>query len=386
MFELFWPFFILGWISFGGPAAHIGYFRETFVVKKRWIEEQKFSQFVALSQILPGPGSSQIGFAIGYQRGKLIGGILAFLGFTLPSIIIMLSIALMSSQLTNSSIFISIVHSLKLLAVVVVADATWGMYKNFCRTKLTATLCIISAAILLLSPSVLTQVIVLIGALFIGYFCLSDRKKEQTLGFKKQPEYSILYLLLFFSLLLFIPFFASPEHPMLQLFSNFYQTGALVFGGGHVVLPLLQSQLGDAITNDLFLTGYAIAQAVPGPMFTLATYIGYHIIPDQPIIAALVSTLAIFLPGFLLLLSALKNWQKITNNTQITGALTGVNAMVVGFLLSALYQPVFNSAVLSTVDLIWVLFGALLMKRFNMPLAIVVLLFVVSGAVTGVIV
>lgn len=377
MFTIFKTFFWLGWISFGGPAAHIGYFRQTFVEKLKWIDDSEYAQIVALSQFLPGPGSSQVGFALGYKRGGLGGACMAFLGFTLPSVIIMLALAMVSSQITDTALFQNIVHGLKLLAVVVVADATWGMYKNFCQSKLTAGLCVATAIALLVAPSIATQMLVLVVAGLIGTQYLKKESTAPAEPFKP----TIAPLALFAVLLIGLPFVAHTL-PMLGLFSDFFQAGSLVFGGGHVVLPLLQNIVGDQLSQDAFLTGYAAAQAVPGPMFTFATYIGYEL-SDTPILGALVSTLGVFLPGFLLLLGVLKNWQALAGKPAVSGAINGVNASVVGLLLAALYQPVFSSAVVTPIDIALVIAGFYLHKKLNLSVLWMIVFFVAAGIVTG---
>ncbi|MEX3073882.1 chromate efflux transporter [Vibrio alginolyticus] len=370
MFTIFKTFFWLGWFSFGGPAAHIGYFRQTFVEKLKWIDDSEYAQIVALSQFLPGPGSSQVGFALGYKRGGLGGACAAFLGFTLPSVIIMLALAMVSSQITDTAIFHNIVHGLKLLAVVVVADATWGMYKNFCQTKLTAGLCVATAIALLLAPGIMTQMLVLLAAGAIGVRYLKKQPTEPQVPFKP----SIAPLAIFAGLLFGLPLVAHTV-PMLGLFNDFFQAGSLVFGGGHVVLPLLQNIVGDQLSQDAFLTGYAAAQAVPGPMFTFATYIGYEL-SDTPMLGALTATLAIFLPGFLLLLGVLKNWQSLAGKPAVAGAISGVNASVVGLLLAALYQPVFTSAVVEPMDIALILAGFYLLKKLNVSILWMIVFFV----------
>ena len=373
MFSIFKIFFGLGWVSFGGPAAHIGYFRQTFVEKHKWLDDSEFAQLVALSQFLPGPGSSQVGFALGYKRGGLAGAMAAFLGFTLPSIIIMLVLAIVSSQMMQTTIFQNIVHGLKLLAVVVVADATWGMYKNFCQSKLTASLCVATAMTLLIAPSLMAQMLILIAAGLIGSQYLNEKTSNATKSFKP----SILPLALFTTLLFGLPLIANFA-PMLGLFSDFFQAGSLVFGGGHVVLPLLQNIVGDQLSHDTFLTGYAAAQAVPGPMFTFATFIGYQLSTDMPLFGALVSTFGIFLPGFLLLLGVLKNWQALAGKKAVSGAINGVNASVVGLLLAALYQPVFSSAVVSRIDIALLIAGFYLHKKLKLSVLWLILFFVVT--------
>ncbi|NUW66418.1 chromate efflux transporter [Vibrio coralliilyticus] len=378
MLSIFKTFFWLGWISFGGPAAHIGYFRNTFVEKLKWLDDKEYAQIVALSQFLPGPGSSQVGFALGYKRGGLPGACMAFLGFTLPSVLIMLALAVLSSQLTETSLFQNIVHGLKLLAVVVVADATWGMYKNFCKEKLSVSLCLLTATSLLVLPGIATQMLVLVIAALIGMKYLGNQEQVPHTRF----EPSIFPLALFVVLIVGLPFVASSV-PALGLFNDFFQAGSLVFGGGHVVLPLLQNIVGDQLSQDAFLTGYAAAQAVPGPMFTFATYIGYELLPEAPIAGALIATMGVFLPGFLLLLGVLKNWQYLAKMPKVSGAVNGVNAAVVGLLVAALYQPVFTSAVMSPIDISFVLVGFYLLKQLKLPIIWMVVFFMAAGIAGG---
>ncbi|HDY7524055.1 chromate efflux transporter [Vibrio vulnificus] len=378
MLQIFKTFFWLGWISFGGPAAHIGYFRHTFVEKLKWISDEEYAQLVALSQFLPGPGSSQVGFGLGYKKGGLPGACAAFLGFTLPSVVIMLLLALVSSQVTDTALFQNVVHGLKLLAVVVVADAAWGMYKNFCRSPLTVGICVATTVALLVFSGIATQMAVLILAALIGVIALKGENKATEHGFTP----SLTPLVIFAALLLLLPLLATTQ-PLVRLFNEFYQAGSLVFGGGHVVLPLLQNIVGEQISQDAFLTGYAAAQAVPGPMFTFATYIGYVLHPSSPILGAIVATLAVFLPGFLLMLGVLKNWQLLAANPRVSGALQGVNAAVVGLLVAALYQPVFSSAVSSGLDVGLILIGFYLQKQIKVPILALVLFFMLSGATLG---
>ncbi|QYO70561.1 chromate efflux transporter [Vibrio cholerae] len=363
MMTIFKTFFALGWVSFGGPAAHIGYFRHTFVEKLRWVSEQEYAQFVALSQFLPGPGSSQVGFAIGYHRGGLAGAWAAFLGFTLPSVLIMLLLAGLSSHLLDTPLFEQVIHGLKLLAIIVVADACLTMYRNFCQQRLTAGLCVFTAVAITLAPGLITQFAVLLIAAFVGQARLAPQPSSSIETFRP----SWLSLLLFVSLLLGLPLLAASS-PLVELFGHFFQAGSLVFGGGHVVLPLLQNALGDSLSTDQFLTGYAAAQAVPGPMFTLATYLGYVLTPDMPVVGALIATLAVFLPGFLLLLGVLKNWAALAQRPKIAGAMQGVNACVVGLLLAALYQPVWSSTVHAPLDWAALLVGFFLFKVLRLPL------------------
>ncbi|TQP47230.1 chromate efflux transporter [Vibrio cholerae] len=380
MLTIFRTFFALGWVSFGGPAAHIGYFRHTFVEKLRWLSEQEYAQFVALSQFLPGPGSSQVGFAIGYHRGGLAGAWAAFLGFTLPSVLIMLLLAGLSSHLLDTPLFDQVIHGLKLLAIIVVADACLTMYRNFCQQRLTAGLCVLTAVAITLAPSLLTQFAVLLLAALVGQARLAPQPSSSLEAFRP----SWLSLLLFVSLLLGLPLLAASS-PLVALFGHFFQAGSLVFGGGHVVLPLLQNALGDSLSTDQFLTGYAAAQAVPGPMFTLATYLGYVLTPEMPVVGALIATLAVFLPGFLLLLGVLKNWSALAQRPKVAGAMQGVNACVVGLLLAALYQPVWSSTVHAPLDWAALLVGFFLFKVLRLPLIGMVGSALLFGVLSGLI-
>ncbi|MBY3671001.1 chromate efflux transporter [Vibrio cholerae] len=380
MLTIFKTFFALGWVSFGGPAAHIGYFRHTFVEKLRWVSEQEYAQFVALSQFLPGPGSSQVGFAIGYHRGGLTGAWAAFLGFTLPSVLIMLLLAGLSSHLLDTPLFEQVIHGLKLLAIIVVADACLTMYRNFCQQRLTAGLCVLTAVAITLAPGLLTQFAVLLLAALVGQARLAPQSSSSLKTF--HPSW--LSLLLFVGLLLGLPLLAASS-PLVELFGHFFQAGSLVFGGGHVVLPLLQNALGDSLSTDQFLTGYAAAQAVPGPMFTLATYLGYVLTPDMPVVGALTATLAVFLPGFLLLLGVLKNWSALAQRPKVAGAMQGVNACVVGLLLAALYQPVWSSTVHAPLDWAALLVGFFLFKVLRLPLIGMVGSALLFGVLSGLI-
>ncbi len=380
MLTIFRTFFALGWVSFGGPAAHIGYFRHTFVEKLRWVSEQEYAQFVALSQFLPGPGSSQVGFAIGYHRGGLAGAWAAFLGFTLPSVLIMLLLAGLSSHLLDTPLFEQVIHGLKLLAIIVVADACLTMYRNFCQQRLTAGLCVLTAVAITLAPGLITQFAILLIAAFVGQARLAPQQSFSTTTFSP----SWLSLLLFASLLLGLPLLAASS-PLVELFGHFFQAGSLVFGGGHVVLPLLQNALGDSLSTDQFLTGYAAAQAVPGPMFTLATYLGYVLTPEMPVVGALIATLAVFLPGFLLLLGVLKNWSALAQRPKVAGAMQGVNACVVGLLLAALYQPVWSSTVHAPLDWAALLVGFFLFKVLRLPLIGMVGSALLFGVLSGLI-
>lgn len=379
MWELFWRFLALGCISFGGPVAHLGYFRTAFVDRLKWLDEAAYGRLVALSQFLPGPSSSQVGFAIGYQRAGVAGGVAVFLGFTLPSFVLLYLLAIAGSTVTDTVYFGGFVKGLKLLAVVVVADAVLGMYATFCRRRLAGALCILTASALLVVPSMATQFAVLAAGALAGWRFL--RVPEAPPG--GRLRFSWLPLTLFFLLLIALPFLASLS-PDLDLFSRFYQAGSLVFGGGHVVLPLLQQTVGDALPIDRFLLGYAAAQAIPGPMFAMSAFLGAGMNPDHALAGALIAVLGIFLPGFLLILSFHDTWETLARKPGAAGAVAGVNASVVGLLLAALYQPVFVNAVFSSLDLALAIVGFFLLRVLRLPILALVAFFAAAGILTAV--
>ena len=379
MWELFWRFLALGCISFGGPVAHLGYFRTAFVDRLRWLDEAAYGRLVALSQFLPGPSSSQVGFAIGYQRAGVAGGVAVFLGFTLPSFVLLYLLAIAGSTVTDTVYFGGFVKGLKLLAVVVVADAVIGMYSTFCRRRLSGALCMLTASALLVVPSMATQFAVLAAGALAGWRFL--RAPEAPPG--GRLRFSWLPLTLFFLLLIGLPLLASLS-PDLDLFSRFYQAGSLVFGGGHVVLPLLQQTVGDALPIDRFLLGYAAAQAIPGPMFAMSAFLGAGMTPDHALAGALIAVLGIFLPGFLLILSFHDTWETLARKPGAAGAVAGVNASVVGLLLAALYQPVFVNAVFSSLDLALVIIGFFLLRVLRVPILALVTFFAAAGVLAAV--
>lgn len=381
-FEVFWRFLFLGCVSFGGPAAHIGYFRKTFVEQLQWLDESSYARLIALSQFLPGPGSSQIGFSIGYQRAGLVGAISAFIGFTLPSFLLLYFFATATAEHNEQAMFEGVIHGFKLLAVIVVADATLTMFKMFCTKRLTVFIFVFSALFLIMLPSLLSQILVLLVAAIVATCCTSNIEEEQqTSQVQVEPKNSRLKklpMVTFLALLVLIPVI-SLQLPLLQLFNDFYLAGSLVFGGGHVVLPLLQETLGDTVTTDNFLTGYAAAQAVPGPMFTLATFLGASSLPEQALLGAIVATLGIFLPGFLLVLSLQGAWSALAQNKRIANAVIGINAAVVGLLFAALYHPVITGSVHSLTHLIIALFGFVVLRFTKLPILIFVLTFALLG-------
>lgn len=336
--HIFWRFLALGCTSFGGPTAHIGYFHRTFVDRLRWIDEAAYARLIALSQFLPGPGSSQVGFALVLHRAGLPGGLAAFISFTLPSFILLYLLAVYSVDYVHHPLFEGVASGLKLLSVVVVADAVLNMGSAFCKTRLHAGLTVLTAVSILVLPALWMQFAALAFAALVG----SRYGEEAT----QSGSGGVNWL----SLVLFaLPFIGMPLASSwasgVELFARFYSAGSLVFGGGHVVLPLLQLSLGEALSTERFLVGYAAAQAIPGPMFTLATFLGAEMTPAQPLYGALLATAGVFLPGFLLLLGLRKAWEMLATKPRVAGAAARINASVVGLLLATLYQPVFVNSV-----------------------------------------
>ncbi|MBN2647069.1 MAG: chromate efflux transporter [Thiotrichales bacterium] len=376
MWAIFWRFFVLGWLSFGGPAAHLGYFRHTFVEKLGWVDEAHYSRLIALSQFLPGPGSSQVGFAIGLARGGQWGAWAAFVGFTLPSFGLLLAAALIQPP-ADQPFFSAVIAGLKLLAVVVVADAVWGMAQNFCKTRLTQGVMLLTAVLLWLMPSMWLQLGLLLAAFALGWrFVQVTPPPTQAASTVFTSAGWVKWALLGAALLVMVHLLWQESLPSaLVLFAQFLQAGALVFGGGHVVLPLLQPLVGAQVGSEVFLSGYALSQAVPGPMFTFATYLGAHLLPTAPFTGALLASLGIFLPGLLLMLWFLSSSSTLMQNAKVQGGMRLLNAAVVGLLLATLISPVAGSALHSLWDGILVLVALAVLRHFKLHILWLVLAF-----------
>ena len=376
--EVFWHFFLLGWTSFGGPMAHLGYFRQRFVVELKWLSEADYSQLIALSQFLPGPGSSQVGFAIGHKQAGIFGAWMAFIGFTLPSFLLLFWVAVYQPE-TENIFYQQMLIGLKLLAVVVVADATLGMFSKLCQSKITQITAVITAVILLLFPFGWLQVALLGLAFLIGWYFIktahpTDPTNQPHLT-SKRPLLSLALLAIGFGILLMNAFMPNHLPNLLQIFSDFAQAGILVFGGGHVVLPLLQNAIGEPIGEQAFLSGYALAQAVPGPMFTVASYYGALLFPTMPFMGALAATLGIFVPGLLLILVLKNSWQNWAEKPKVQSGIQLLNASVVGLLIATLFNPVFSSAVNSNLTMAWVLIGFAVLRIYRISILWLVALF-----------
>lgn len=375
---VFLLFLRLGLTSFGGPVAHLGYFREEFVTRRRWLSERSYADLVALCQFLPGPASSQVGMALGMARGGFAGALAAWAGFTLPSAI-MLYLFAMGLSTWGGAFPSGALHGLKVVAVAVVAQAVWGMARNLCTDAARITIAAASACIVLLWPTALGQVGVIATAAVVG---IAMFKPAQDLAHEPLPitvshRVGIVLLGLFFSLLIGLPILleAWPNHS-LALVNAFYRAGSLVFGGGHVVLPLLQAAVvpSDWVTNETFLAGYGMAQAVPGPLFTFSAFLGESMsMPPNGWIGASICLISIFVPSFLLIFGALPFWEQLRRSVHTQAALAGVNAAVVGLLLAALYHPVWTSAVFKPADFGLVLVALVALMFWKLPPWLVVL-------------
>ena len=365
-------FLKLGLTSFGGPIAHLGYFREEFVNRRKWLEEKTFADLVALCQFLPGPASSQAGIAIGVMRAGFWGGFAAWLGFTMPSAIALILFGYGTGILEKGTGWI---HGLKVVAVAVVAQAVWNMAVNLCPDRPRRTLAVLSALAVLLWHSSFNQISVIVIAGILGWKFL---RSNHNTAVSAAPESSIKNhpgaiwaLALFLGLLIVLPILemSFPGSP-LAVVASFYRAGSLVFGGGHVVLPLLQAEVVPPgwVTNDIFLAGYGAAQAVPGPLFTFAAYLGTVMSPQpRGWIGGMICLIAIYLPSFLLLMGAMPFWETLRTRTGVQSILKGVNAAVVGLLLAALYDPVWTSAILSAKDFALGLTCFALLALWKMP-------------------
>ncbi|HEY9132102.1 MAG TPA: chromate efflux transporter [Dyella sp.] len=348
-------FLRLGLTSFGGPIAHVGYFHREFVQKRRWLDEQHFGQLLALCQVLPGPASSQLGFSIGLLRAGWTGAMVAFLAFTLPSALLMFAFAEASDRLAGPWGQATI-HGLKLVAVAVVAQGVWGMARSLCPDRPRALLAAAALALLALNSGVWMQLSIVAGGAALGpWVCRHIEARPGETFALRYGRRTGTFFLMTYATLLAIAFVATPFLTSLgQAAGAFYRTGALVFGGGHVVLPLLQQAIVDPgwIAPDRFLAGYGAAQAIPGPMFTLSAYLGRALHGGQGgALGAIVSLLSIFLPGLLMVSGALPFWRTLASKTQAVRMLAGVNAAVVGLLGFALYDPVWVSAIHGNRDL-----------------------------------
>lgn len=377
--DVLWVFLRLGITSFGGPIAHLGYFRAELVERRKWLDEAAYTDIVALCQFLPGPASSQVAIILGMVRAGLPGGFAAWLGFTIPSALALIAFAYGVGSLGDIS-HVAWLHGLKIVAVAVVAQAVWRMAQSLCPDRERVTLAVAATLLTSAIPSATGQIGAIVAGGLIGWWFLPgmNNAKAAPLAIPVGRRMAIVSLTLFATLLFGLPLLASAtsDHTI-ELISSFYRSGSLVFGGGHVVLPLLQQAVVPRgwIGNDAFLAGYGAAQAVPGPLFTFAAYLGAAMkSAPNGWIGGLICLAAINLPSFLLLMGGLPFWDALRHRTEVQSALKGVNATVVGILLGALYTPVWTSAIFSPADFGLGILSFLLLMFWRAPPWLVVIL------------
>jgi len=383
--EVLRVFLRLGLTSFGGPIAHLGYFRTEFVERRKWLDEKTYADLIALSQFLPGPASTKVGIAVGFFRAGYAGALTAWAGFTLPSALALVLFAYGVGRF-GDALGSGWLHGLKVVAVAVVAQAVLGMMRSLAPDRDRATVAVAAAVIVLAFPTAWGQ----IGAIILGFAAgvtmlhVNIPADHVSLPLKVGRTTGAVLLTVFFAILLGLPLLiaAVPNHS-LELFEAFYRAGSLVFGGGHVVLPLLQASVVPPgwVSNDAFLAGYGAAQAVPGPLFTFAAYLG-AVMGPQPNgwLGATLSLVAMFLPSFFLTIGALPFWDELRRRPAAQSALRGVNAAVVGLLLAALYNPVWTSGISSGADFALAVAGFLLLFMWKVPPWLVVVLSAIGGA------
>ena len=385
LLEIFWVSTKLGLTSFGGPIAHLGYFHEEYVRRLKWVDGESYADLMALCQFAPGPTSSKVNFSLGLMRAGYLGGLLSWVGFTLPSALALLLFAYGAGALSGP-VGTGILHGLKLVAVAIVAQAVWGMARTLCPDRERASIAGGAALIVLLSTSAFSQLAaILFGAVIGAWLC---RKNPSAAGeqapIKVSRGVGVAALTAFFGLLFGLPLLRSlTESQTIAMMDAFYRSGALVFGGGHVVLPLLQGAVVAPgwVGDDAFLAGYGAAQAVPGPLFTFAAYLGAVMKPEPNGLAgAALALLVIFLPGILLHLGTLPFWESFRQRTGTQAVMRGINAGVVGLLGAALYSPIWTSSVRGPADFAVVLVGFILLMAWKAPPVVVVAVSALGGA------
>ena len=384
--EVLLVFLRLGLTSFGGPIAHIGYFREEFVVRRRWLDEQAYADLVGLCQFLPGPASSQVGFSIGLLRAGYLGGLAAWTGFTLPSADALVLFAYGAGALHGPA-GIGLLHGLKLVAVAIVAQAVWGMARSLCPDWQRAAIAVVAGLIILFSTSSAAQIAVIVLGAIAGPWLCRDAPPPSSghIAVPVSRTVGLVALSAYFLLARRPSYLARPRSVAgHNLFEAFYRSGALVFGGGHVVLPLLREAFVSPgwVSDDAFLAGYGAAQAVPGPLFTFAAYLGAVARPPPHGLAgAALGLIGIFLPGLLILMGALPFWDTFRKRASAQAVMRGVNAAVVGLLGAALYSPVWTSSVKTPGDFAIALVGFVLLTVWRAPPLLVVIISALGGIV-----
>lgn len=379
--EVFLAFLKLGLTAFGGPIAHIGYYRQAFVEKRRWLNEEQFAQLLVLCQFLPGPASSQMGFSMGLLRAGWTGAIAAFIAFTLPSAILLVAFAYGLPYLSNT-IGSAAIHGLKLVALTVVAQAVWQMSQKLTPDWRRRMIALIAVVVLLLLNHPLAQVAVVIGSALAGFIlCRAHSLPDSQFELGYGQRLAWLLMGVFILLLVSLPWLAG-SNSLLAVVDAFYRAGALVFGGGHVVLPLLENTVVEPgwVAADEYLAGYGAAQAVPGPVFSVAAYLGTLLPGDNGgLLGAVIALLAIFLPGFLLIAAMLPLWKTMLKYPAAASGVAGVNAGVVGLLAAALYNPIWISVVHSPVDLMIAATGLVMLQLLRLSALFVVVWCVIAS-------
>ena len=384
--EVLWVSTRLGLTSFGGPVAHLGYFHAEYVARRKWLDEATYADLVALCQFMPGPASSKVGIAIGTLRAGLPGGVLAWLGFTLPSALALVAFAYGVGALGTAA-GAGWLHGLKIVAVAVVALAVWGMARNLCPDRERATLAAATAVVASAWPTAAGQIVPIVAAGFIGLRLFPGITPPAAVSVRVPISRGLgaVSWVLFFGLLVLLPLLRQVSGDRaVAVFDSFFRVGSLVFGGGHVVLPLLQAEVVGPgwVTNEAFVAGYGAAQAVPGPLFTFAAYLGF-VMESAPRgwSGAALALVAIFLPGFLMTVGALPFWDVLRARPAFQAALRGINAAVVGLLVAALYHPVWTSAIRSASDFGLALVAFTLLAFWRWPAWLVVVLTAVAAEV-----
>jgi chromate transporter len=369
----------LGLTSFGGPVAHLGYFHTEYIRRRKWMDEKSYADLVALCQFLPGPASSQVGIGIGVMRAGVLGGIVSFIGFTLPSVLALMIFALVLNTMDIGRA--GWIHGLKIVAVAVVAHAIIGMAKNLTPDLQRKAIALFALVGTLLWQTAYSQVAVILISALIGFLLFKQHAESDNdqIKFPISKSFAVVCLALFFGLLVLLPIIRETTSlNWIAMFDSFYRSGSLVFGGGHVVLPLLEREFVPTgwISEEAFLAGYGAAQAVPGPLFTFAAYIGAVIDGWK---GGLLATFAIFLPAFLLILGTLPFWDSLRRNVKVKAALMGVNAAVVGILISAFYFPIWTSSILAPIDFAFAAILFCMLVYWKLPPWVIV----VTGAIGG---
>lgn len=384
VWDVFLVFLRLGLTSFGGPVAHLGYFREEFVTRRHWLSDRSYSDLVALCQFLPGPASSQVGMALGLSQAGLSGAIAAWVGFTLPSAVALILFALGIAS-WNDVIPDGALHGLKIVAVAVVAQAIWGMAKSICTDTRRITLTAISACFVIMWPGTLGQIIVIITAAAISLYMFNPTSEGEhdPLPIALNRGVSIVSLTLFTALLVGLPIIVLIwPNSTLEIVDSFYRAGSLVFGGGHVVLPLLQAEVvpQGLVSNETFLAGYGATQAVPGPLFTFAAFLGASMSSGPSgWYGGIIALFTVFTPSFLLIVGVLPFWERMRRNIRMQAALIGINSAVVGLLLAAFYNPVWTSGITQSMDFGLAIIAFVALMYWKLPAWLVV----VCGGLSG---